>query len=579
MKPLLRYLTDYKKECVLGPLFKLLEALFELFVPLVMAKLIDVGIGNGEISYVLRMGLLLVGLGIIGLISSVTAQYFAAKAATGFASQLRSALFAHIQSFSFTEIDAMGTAGMITRMTSDINQTQNGVNMVLRLFLRSPFIVFGAMIMAFTIDKKAAVIFAVTIPLLSLVIFGIMAAGIPLYQNVQGHLDTLLGLTRENLEGVRVLRAFHKEEEEKERFREQNQMLKDLQSFAGKISSLMNPATYLILNLATVVLIYCGAIQVNLGSLTQGQVVALLNYMSQILVELVKLANLIVTITKALSCARRIGIVLEEESSMKDGSVELKEETILQSQKPLFTFLHAGLKYQNSMEEALSDLTFVVNKGETVGVIGGTGAGKTSLVHLLPRFYDITGGSLMLLERDLKEYTISSLRSCMGIVMQKAVLFEGTIRENLCMRKEDATREEMISALKAAQAYDFVMEKPQELEYKVDQGGKNLSGGQRQRLAIARALVGNPPILILDDSASALDYATDAALRKALRELPGNPTIFLVSQRTSSIRHADKIIVLEDGNIAGIGRHEELLENCEVYREIYDSQNRMGGEE
>lgn len=589
MKKLLIYLKDYKKESILAPLFKMLEASFELIVPLVVTAIIDVGIAERDSSYILKMCLVMVALGLIGLLCSVTAQYFAAKAAAGFGTRVRHSLFSHIQTFSFSEIDQVGTATLITRMTSDINQVQSGVNMVLRLFLRSPFIVFGAMVMAFTIDVKAALIFVVTIPLLSLVVFGVMAVSIPLYRKVQERLDRVLGITRENLTGARVIRAFHKEEEEKSRFEEGLENLTAMQNHVGRISAFLNPVTYVIINGATIFLLYTGALQVDAGTLTQGEVVALVNYMSQILVELIKLANLIVTITKAVACGNRVESVLEIQSTMPVSEQELssrREKTDGQSfsesgkernsgkqgNQPAVQFSHVGLTYEKAGAESLSDIDFSVNQGETVGIIGGTGSGKTSLVHLIPRFYDATRGEVLINGRNVKEYSLEELRQKVGIVMQKAVLFQGTIRENLCWGKEDATEEELAEALGIAQAKEVVEGKDGKLDALVEQGGKNFSGGQRQRLTIARALVRKPEILILDDSASALDYATDARLRKSIREMEGNPTVFLVSQRTSSIQHADKIIVLEDGEIAGMGTHENLLETCSVYREIYESQ-------
>lgn len=574
MKKLLVYLKDYKKESVLAPLFKMLEASFELFVPLVVTAIIDVGIANRDSGYILKMCLVMVALGVIGLACSVTAQYFAAKAAVGFGTQVRHQLFSHIQTFSFSEVDKAGTATLITRMTSDINQVQSGVNMVLRLFLRSPFIVFGAMIMAFTIDVKAALIFVVIIPLLSIVVFGIMAVSIPLYKKVQERLDRVLGITRENLTGVRVIRAFHKEEEEKGRFEESLEALTGMQNHVGRISAFMNPVTYIIINGGIIALLYVGAFQVDTGMLTQGQVVALVNYMSQILVELIKLANLIITITKAVACGNRIESILEIKSSMPTSGEQLgsekKEDSV--NSEYMVEFSHVGLTYQGAGAESLTDIDFKVKKGETVGIIGGTGCGKTSLVNLIPRFYDATAGEVKINGQNVKEYPLEELRQMVGIVMQKAVLFKGTIRENLCWGKKDATEEELYMALETAQAREVVEGKDGKLDAPVEQGGKNFSGGQRQRLTIARALVRKPKILILDDSASALDYATDARLRKAIREMDGNPTVFIVSQRTSSIQHADKIIVLDDGEITGIGTHEQLLEGCEVYREIYESQ-------
>ncbi len=575
MKGLLIYLKDYKKESVLGPLFKLLEASFELFVPLVMAAIIDKGIANGDQKYIIRMCLVMIGLGVIGLVCSITAQYFAAKAAVGFSTKLRHALFGHIQSLSFTEMDTIGTSTLITRMTSDINQVQSGVNLVLRLFLRSPFIVFGAMIMAFTIDVKTAMIFVVTIPLLSIVVFGIMLITIPLYRKVQAALDGVLGVTRENLTGVRVIRAFGKEKEEKIRFQEKNQNLTKIQTYVGKISGLMNPITYVIINAAVVALIWQGGVEVNIGNITQGEVIALVNYMSQILVELVKLANLIITVTKAFACANRIESVLQVKSSLKEypnEEMEKKEETIGTKEELAVEFQDVSLCYQNAGDNSLSHLNLKVKKGQTIGIIGGTGSGKTSFVHLIPRFYDATQGKVLVNGRDVKEYAIEELRDKIGMVMQKAVLFRGTIRENLAWGKEEATEEEMYRALKIAQAFDIVQGKKDGLDAVIEQGGKNLSGGQKQRLTIARAIVKEPEILILDDSASALDFATDANLRHAIRNMEGQMTVFIVSQRTSSIQHADQIVVLEDGEAVGIGTHKELLENCSVYQEIYYSQ-------
>ena len=566
MKKLLVYLKGYEKETVLAPLFKMLEALFELFVPLVMAAVIDVGIGGHDRGYVIRMCLVLIALGVIGLACSITAQYFAAKAATGFSTVLRRELFAHIQSLSYTEMDNLGTSTLITRMTSDINQVQSGVNLVLRLFLRSPFIVFGAMIMAFTVDVKAAMIFVVAIPMLSVVVFGIMIWTMPLYRRVQGALDKVLGLTRENLTGVRVIRAFCLEEQEKTNFREKNERLTDMQKFVGKISGLMNPLTYIIVNGAVVVLLYTGAIRVDQGIITTGAVVALVNYMNQILVELVKLANLIINITKSVACGNRIQSVLEIPSSMKNGS----DTNLARADEVVFD--HVGLTYAQAGTESLTDIDFSAKAGQTIGIIGGTGSGKSSLVNLIPRFYDATAGAVKINGKNVKDFDLETLRKMVGIVPQKAVLFKGTIEDNLRWGKKDATEEELWEALETAQAAEFVRERADGLQAKIDQGGKNLSGGQRQRLSIARALVGHPGILILDDSASALDFATDAALRKALREMKGNPIVFIVSQRTSSIRHADQIIVLDDGMVAGIGTHQELLENCPVYQEIHYSQ-------
>lgn len=572
------YMKEYKKESILGPLFKLLEASFELLVPLVMAAVIDTGIKNADQGYVIRMCLVLVALGVVGLACSVTAQYFAAKAAVGFAANLRNALFAHIQTLSFTEMDKVGNSTLITRMTSDINQVQNGVNLTLRLLLRSPFVVFGAMIMAFTIDVQAALVFVVAIPLLAVVVFGVMLWTMPLYKKVQGKLDKVLGATRENLTGVRVIRAFGKEESEVEHFEEENDSLAKLQVYVGRISALMNPLTYILINLAAVVLIWIGAVRVDAGIITQGAVVALLNYMSQILVELIKLANLIINITKALASANRVETVLEMKSSMTVSGKEPKKT----DSEDAVVFRDVSLTYQGAGAPSLAGLNFSVRRGETVGVIGGTGSGKSSLVNLIPRFYDATEGTVLVDGVDVREYPLEQLRDKIGIVMQKAVLFTGTIRENLLWGKKDATEEELWQALEIAQAKDFVEEKYGKLDAPVFQSGKNFSGGQRQRLTIARALVRKPEILILDDSASALDYATDAKLRKAIREMPGAPTVFIVSQRASSIRYADQIVVLDDGEAVGIGTHDELLKTCDVYREIYESQfekeDKKGGE-
>ncbi len=572
MGRLMKYLKDYKKESVLAPLFKLLEAFFELMVPLVMANIIDRGIENGDMGYIGKMGLCLLALAVVGLLSSVTAQFFAAKAAVGFSTKLRQALFDHIQGLNFTNIDKAGTSTMITRMTSDINQVQSGVNMVLRLFLRSPIIVFGAMIMAFTIDTKSALVFVVAIPLLAIVVFGIMMWTMPLYKKVQANLDKVLGITRENLTGVRVIRAFHQEVEEEERFNRYTAALAHSQTFVGKISAVMNPVTYIIVNGATIALIYTGAIQVNIGNLTQGEVIAILNYMSQILVELVKLANLIITITKALACADRVAGVFEiqnEEMVVTDMIAASEKRT---AAVPFLEFDHAGLTYAGAGAETLHDMNFTVNKGDTIGVIGGTGSGKSSLVNLIPGFYPVTEGAVRLEGVDLKHIPEEQLRERIGVVPQKAVLFKGTIRSNLQWGKPDATEEEMWQAIDTAQAREVVEGKSGGLDAQVSQNGKNLSGGQRQRLTIARALVRKPEILILDDSASALDYATDAKLRAALKGLEGKTTTFIVSQRASTIRYADKIIVLDDGEMAGVGTHEELLKNCDTYREIYYSQ-------
>ncbi len=569
MKKLLVYLKAYKKETILAPLFKMLEASFELFVPLVIAAIIDTGIENKDVPYIVRMAIVLVVLAVVGLTCSLTAQYFSAKAAVGFAAKLKSALFAHIESLSFKEIDTLGTSTLITRMTSDINQVQSGVNLVLRLFLRSPFIVFGAMIMAFTIDVKAALIFVVAIPLLAVVVFGIMLISIPLFKKVQGALDMVLGITRQNLTGVRVIRAFNKEQSEIENFDEKNAVLTGLQKFVGKISALMNPVTFIIVNGAIAALIWTGAIRVDAGILTQGQVVALVNYMSQILVELVKLANLIITVTKAVACGNRIQSVFEIKPSMEEGSTKYSAQP---KDGYAVEFKNVNLCYNDGADNSLTGIDFSVKKGETVGIIGGTGSGKSSLVGLIPRFYAATQGEVLVDGINVNEYSFDELRAHVGIVMQKAVLFKGTIRENLKWGRNDATDEELWEAIDAAQAREFVETKEGGLDFEIAQGGKNLSGGQKQRLTIARALVRKPDILILDDSASALDYATDAKLRAAIAALPGNMTVFIVSQRTASIMHADKIIVLDDGQMAGMGTQKELLENCEVYKEIYNSQ-------
>lgn len=573
MKRLMMYLKDYKKESILAPLFKLLEAFFELLVPLVMANIIDYGISNRNMGYIGKMGLLLLLLGVVGLASSITAQFFAAKAAVGFSTQLRQALFDHIEDLSFTDIDKAGTSTMITRMTSDVNQVQSGINMTLRLFLRSPIIVFGAMIMAFTIDVKCALIFVVAIPLLSVVVFGIILSTIPMYKKVQSKLDQVLGITRENLTGVRVIRAFHQEAKEADRFRENNEALSAMQIFVGKISACMNPVTYIIVNGAIIALIYTGAVQVNIGNLSQGEVVAIINYMNQILVELVKLANLIVTMTKALACAERVASVFDiGADAAYVGAQDQKLADKVDKSAPFLDFKHVSLTYQGAGAPTLQDMNFTVNRGDTVGIIGGTGSGKTSLVNLIPGFYPATEGEILLEGRDIRTMSDEELRGRIGVVPQKAVLFKGTIRSNLQWGKPDATEEEMWKALELAQASEVVDGKPGKLDATVAQNGKNFSGGQRQRLTIARALVREPEILILDDSASALDYATDAKLRAAIRTLEDKTTTFIVSQRASTIRHADKIIVLDDGEIAGVGTHDELLKDCTVYQEIYYSQ-------
>ena len=568
MKRLLSYMKAYRKESLLGPLFKMLEASFELLVPLVVASMVDVGIRGRDVSYVLRMGGILVLLGIIGLACSLTAQYFAARAATGAATAMRNNLFSHIAGLSYTEIDQIGASTLITRMTSDINQVQNGINMTLRLLLRSPFVVFGAMIMAFTVDVRAAMVFAVTIPVLCVIVFGIMLVSMPLYQSVQRQLDRVLLTTRENLMGVRVIRAFNRQESEKEKFEKENSGLVQMQVFVGKISALLNPVTYVIINLATVVVIWVGGQQTDSGIISQGQVIALVNYMSQILVELIKMANLIILISKAVACMKRVDGVFQMESSLKDGEKISQDHPT----SPTVEFANVSFAYGGSKSDSLSGVSFKAMRGQTVGVIGGTGSGKSSLVNLIPRFYDAGEGQVLVDGTDVREYSMETLRSVIGTVPQKAVLFKGTLRENMRWGKPDASDEEIYAALETAQARDFVDQKGQGLELPIDQGGHNLSGGQRQRLTIARALVRCPQILILDDSASALDFATDARLRKAIRSRTKDMTVFIVSQRASAIRNADQILVLDDGRLAGMGTHRELLKTCEVYREICLSQ-------
>ena len=563
MKKLLIYMKGFHKECVLGPLFKLLEASFELLVPLVMAAVIDTGIGNRDRDYIIRMCAVLVGLGVVGLACSLTAQYFAAKASVGFAARLRAALFERIQSLSFSDMDVQGPSTLITRMTSDVNQVQNGMNLTLRLLLRSPFVVLGAMVMAFTIDWKAALIFAAVIPLLSVVVFGVMLWTMPRYKQVQAGLDKVLGATRENLTGVRVVRAFGREESETEAFERENNALTHLQVFVGRVSALMNPMTYILINLGTMVLIWVGAIRVDTAIITQGAVVALLNYMSQILVELVKLANLIINISKALACANRISSVLDIEPSLSGPSDGTKAGSAS------VVFRDVELTYTGAGGPSLSGISFAAESGQTVGIIGGTGSGKSSLISLIPRFYDVTGGSVLVGGLDVKSWDLEALRSRVGVVQQKAVLFTGTIRDNLLWGNENATDDDLWQALQTAQANEFVSAKPKGLDEPVEQGGRNFSGGQRQRLTIARALVRRPDILILDDSASALDFATDLKLRQAISGLESSPTVFIVSQRASSIRHADVIVVLDNGQTVGVGTHQELLDSCEVYREIY----------
>ena len=575
MKKLLKYLKDYKLESVMGPLFKMLEASFELFVPLVMANIIDTGIKNADQPYIWKMCGMLILLAAIGLTCSLTAQYFSAKAAVGFGTALRNDLFRHINSLSYREIDTIGTSTLITRMTSDINQVQSGVNLVLRLFLRSPFIVFGAMIMAFQVNVRAALIFVVAIPLLSIVVFGILLISMPLYKKVQKQLDRVLLTTRENLLGARVVRAFNRQQDEMKKFDEENSLLVNSQVFVGKISALMNPITYVIVNGATIILIWTGAWQVEGGIITQGAVVALVNYMSQILVELVKLANLIITISKSLACANRISAVFEETSSIEDkadAAVLAANAGDAQEQPAKVEFASMDFAYAGSSENALSQISFLAMRGQTIGIIGGTGSGKSTLVNLIPRFYDATGGRVLVDGVNVKDMPLQALREKIGIVPQKAVLFKGTLRDNIRWGKPDATDEEIYHALEIAQARDFVDSKDEGLDLMIQQGGKNLSGGQKQRLTIARALVRNPEILVLDDSASALDFATDAALRKAIRENTKDMTVFLVSQRATTIKNADQILVLDDGNLVGRGTHKELLDTCEVYREICFSQ-------
>lgn len=587
MKKIVSFLKDYKKESILAPLFKMLEAIFELIVPLVMAAIIDIGIANGDKQYVIRMCLVMIALGVVGLACSITAQFFAAKAAVGMATKLRHAVFSHIQSLSFSQIDQIGTSTLITRMTSDINQVQAGINLFLRLFLRSPFIVFGAMVMAFTVDVKAALIFVVTIPLLSVVVFGVMSASIPLYKKVQNGLDQVLALVRENLTGVRVIRAFQKEEEEISNFQKKNQILNEGQQYVGRISALTNPVTYVIINAATLVLIWTGAVCVDTGYITQGEVVALVNYMSQILVELIKLANLIVSVTKAIACGKRVADVLGVEAGLPAqmqaenaadlkagaGAADLRQDAG-RTRCPKVVFDGVSMAYQGSGEYAVSDICFQAYPGETIGIIGGTGSGKSTVVNMIPRFYDVSEGSVQVDGKDVRSYDPAVLRSKIGMVMQKAVLFKGTIRENLKWGNEHATQEQLLEAIEAAQAADVIASKELGLDEMVEQGGKNLSGGQRQRLTIARALVRRPQILILDDSASALDFATDARLRASLRGLDYQPTVFIVSQRTSSVQSADCILVLDDGELVGKGTHEQLLKTCSVYQEIYASQFR-----
>ena len=575
MNKMLDYLNGYKRECVLAPLFKMLEASFDLFVPLVMADIVNVGIAAHDFHYILmRCGILLL-LAIIGLACSLTAQYFSAKASVGYSTALRHALFAHIQTLSFTEMDTLGTSTLITRMTSDLNQVQSGLNLFLRLFLRSPFVVFGAMIMAFTVNVRAALIFVVAIPLLSVVVFGVMVVTRPLYKTVQTRLDRVLGLTRENLTGARVVRAFDKEQTEVNRFEDANALLTKMQLHVGHISALMNPLTYVIINLAIVALLYVGSVQINVGGMASGDVIALVNYMNQILVELVKLANLIVQVSKALACAGRVQAVLDTKPGMQFPQ-EVPGEAPAEKRNDAVRFDHVGLTYAGAGAPSLTDISFTAEKGQTIGVIGGTGSGKSSLVSLIPRFYDATEGSVEIFGHPVQNYPREALRGKVSVVMQKAQLFGGTIRSNLLWGNQNASDADLWAALETAQAAEFVHSKPLGLDEPVEQGGRNLSGGQKQRLTIARALVSKPEILILDDSASALDYATDAALRKALAALPGSMTVFIVSQRAASLQHADQILVLDDGHLVGLGTHAELLASCPVYEEIYASQFKKG---
>ena len=571
MKKLLVHLKEYKVESILGPLFKLLEASFELMVPFVIKSIIDTGIANNDKEHIVKMCLILVLLGVVGLISAVTAQYFAAKAAVGFATKLRFSLFSHIQTLSFAEIDKLGTSTLIKRMTSDINQVQTGVNLFLRLLLRSPFVVIGAMIMAFTIDVKAALVFAVTIPVLSVIIFGIMLVSIPLYKKVQAKLDKVLKTTRDNLVGARVVRAFCKEEAEIEEFNKMNEDFSATQRFVGKISALLNPLTYVIINVAIVILIYVGAIRVEAGIITQGAVIALYNYMSQILVELVKFANLIISVTKAVASGNRIESVFEIENTVKEDN---NNGTEPDKQAPIVEFRNVGMSYVDNQEETISDISFTVNKGETIGIIGGTGSGKSTLINLLPRYYDADSGEVLIYGKNVKEYSFEQLNNMIGMVLQKAVLFKGTIRDNIRWGKKNATDEEINEALTLAQAKEIVDRKEGGLDYMVEQGGKNFSGGQRQRLTIARTLVKRSEILILDDSSSALDNATDKNLREAIAKLSYKPTVFIVSQRTSAIENADKILVLDDGKLVAMGTHSELVKKCDIYKEIYELSTR-----
>ena len=571
MFKLLRFMKGYRKESILGPFFKMLEVVFELMVPLIVANIVDIGIKGDNTAYIFKMSLLLVLFGLIGLSSTLAAQFFAAKAAVGFASKVRFALFEHIGRLSYTELDTVGTSTLITRMTSDINQVQQGVNLTLRLFLRSPFIVFGALIMAFTVDAKAALWFVVVIPILSIVVFGIMLISIPLYKKVQSGLDRVVGLTRSGLSGARVVRAFCTENREAQEFEDRNNNLTETQKFVGRISALMNPLTYVIINLAVIALIYTGAIRVETGIITQGAVIALYNYMSQVLVELIKLANLIINITKSVASGNRIQSVFEIESSQTEST-----NAVVSADAGNIEFKNVSLKYKGAAENSLQNITFSVKKGETVGIIGGTGSGKSTLVNMIPRFYDSSEGELLIGGVNVKDWNMETLREKIAVVPQKAVLFKGTVRENILWGNKNATDDEIYSALETAQAFDIIMKKEDKLDHLVEQSGRNLSGGQRQRLTIARALVKKPQILILDDSSSALDYATDSALRKAIAESTEEMTVFIVSQRASSVMNADKIIVLDDGEAVGIGTHNELLATCDIYNEIYHSQFKKG---
>lgn len=588
MKKLLKYMKPHKKEAVLGPLFKGFEAFFELMIPLVVASIVNHGINNSDTGYVVAMCVLMVGLGVFGLASTLVAQYFAAKAAVGFSANIRSAVFTHIQSLSYSQTDELTTSSLITRMTSDINLVQTGTNLFLRLFIRSPFIVFGAMIMAFAVDPPSAVIFTVTIPALSVVVFGIMLLSIPLYRRVQSKLDRVLGITRENLSGTRPIRAFRRERSEIESFDAANENNTKAQLFVGRITSLMNPLTYVIINLATIILIRTGALRVNSGAINQGQLIALVNYMSQILIELIKLANLIIQLTKAMAGAKRIEAVLEVRTDTS--ALHSDEKNTVSSENDIYAdvdepqgdiaveFSHVSLRYENGGDDVLTDISFTAKRSDTIGIIGGTGSGKTSLVNLIPHFYSATEGRILIDGKDINTIPDDVLRRNIGIVPQKAMLFSGTVRSNLMWGNPNATDEELWCALRDAQAQDFISEREGGLDAAVEQSGRNFSGGQKQRLTIARALVRKPKILILDDSASALDYATDAALRKSIKNLDYKPTVFIVSQRTASIQHADTIVVLDDGHAVGVGKHDDLLQNCEVYEEIYSSQFKRGGE-